>query len=82
MEACKRMGKEKKTLVVIRTDPRQFLPVCVSPEPGFFFFFKLVLKLPIFNVTKLYYFFDVFSLLFNNQKTFKGITGFVFDFLQ
>ena len=80
----KEWENKKTTLVVIRTDPRQFFPVCVSPGPGFFFFFfwKLVLKLPIFNVTKLYNFFDVFSLLFNNQKTFKGITGFVFDFLQ
>ena len=68
--------------MIIRTDPRQFLLVYVSPEPGFFFHRQLVLKLLIFNVTKLYNLSDVFSLLFNNQKTFKGITGFVFDFLQ
>ena len=65
-----------------QTQDNFFLFVLAQGLAFFFFFWKLVLKLPIFNVTKLYNFFDVFSLLFNNRKTFKGITGFVFDFLQ
>ena len=46
--------------MVIRTDARQFLPVCVSPEPDFFFHIQLVIELPILTVTTLYNFFDLF----------------------